>query len=174
MRGRMQRRRLLAMGVLLTLSGAVSAAPRGALARTAKPSGPVAMHYELIGEPTLGRRLTVVVTIEPALRLDAAEVTVHGDAGLVMNPGLERTAYGSLPAGQPLTLRFSVTPLELAELRLAVQVSGEVEGLPQSRNLSIPIRPSGAARKRAPARLKIDGSGQIIHSLPAQAGSQRR
>ena len=148
-------------------AGVGVAAPPDRLSRTIKPVAPIAMHYELLADPELAVPVTVIVTIEPAVDLDQVEIVVDADEGLVWGGITPSWQYASLPGGQPLRLTLAVTPMELAALRLSVHVSGEIGGYPQSRSLAIPFRLGARQAKQAPAVLKLDDSGEIIHSLPS-------
>lgn len=140
-----------------------------------KPIAPIAIDYTIDVEPALGQALGIRVTIVPEQRLDDVAVTLMPSDGLVLGGTPTQTSHGAVAAGQRIELELSVTPLVLARLRLGVTVAGDLDGVPQARTVSIPIRLADTLERSA-AELKLDASGEVLHALPAHRpprGSRR-
>jgi hypothetical protein len=139
-----------------------------------KPSGPIAIKYEIAPTPALGRALEVAVTITSAVALDNVVVSFTADESLAFNTAVTVQRVAHVASGAVYTTTFSVTPLALDVLDLAVTVAGESSGGHEVGTLLIPIR-LAAQKSRSPATLRADPAGQgLVHSLPAVAGSGRR
>jgi hypothetical protein len=152
-----------------------SAAPPDFVRETGgKPTGPIRIAYEITPTPALGRVLEVSLTIVSAVALDDVTVSFTADASLAFNTAATVQRVAHVASGAAYTATFSVTPLALDVLDLAVTVAGESSGGHEVGTLLIPIR-LAAQKSRSPATLRADPAGQgLVHSLPAVAGSGRR
>lgn len=161
---------ILSLVALLVLAAAAHAAPIDRQERAppgGKPVAPIAIDYTLVGELELGRPITAVVTVVPEQALLDAVVMLTASEAVVLGDVLERTELGDLAAGEEVELRVTLTPLALERLRLAVTVSGEMQGgLRQVRTISIPLR-LGPVAPKTQAVLKLGADGEILHALPA-------
>jgi len=174
MYARLSLRALGALALLLAASLA-SAAPAGsARAIVGKPTGPIAIEYEITPTPALGRTLEVSVTVTSAVALDDVTVSFAADEGLAFNTATTTLRIAHLAAGATYTATLSVMPLVIDVLEIAVTVGGDAGGNREAGAVLIPIR-LAAQKSRSPVTLKTDpAGGGLLHSLPAVAGPGRR
>jgi hypothetical protein len=147
-------------------------APEDALARRTpgKPVAPIAIDYELLGEPRVGEPLRLQIRVRPEQALTRLTFGVDAQAGLTVTP-LELPAAGPVAAGESIARTLVVTPLEPGAWRVTLLVQGEGGTGSLARVVSIPIRtaaPGSASKPKAAGSLKEDRSGRTVVSLPAQ------
>jgi hypothetical protein len=162
---------LLAALAVLTAAAAHPAPPgvaavRGARIYPVKPAGPIAVDYRLGGDVAVG--VPVEITITATIGATTAE------------PVLEVGAYDpeALFVGAPRRLEDSdgravfvvrVMPLAATATYLDALVTTELDGMPQSRAIAVPIRPAAAVSPAWPrARAVADGEALIL--LPVEEG----
>jgi hypothetical protein len=165
----------LAAILLVGAAAAASAAPpRNVQELGGKPTGPIAIEYEIAPTPALGRTLDVSVTITSAVALDNLTVSFAADPSLAFNTAATVQRVAHVASGAAYTARLSVTPLVLDVLELAVTVEGDSDNGREIGTALVPIR-LAAQKSREPAMLKADPAGEgLVHSLPAVAGPGRR
>ena len=167
-------RALGALALLLAAPLASTAPADSARAIVGKPTGPIAIEYEITPTPALGRTLEVSVTVTSAVALDDVVVSFAADEGLAFNTATTTLRVAHLAAGASYTATLSVLPLVIDVLEIAVTVGGDNGGNSEAGATLIPIR-LAAQKSRSPATLKADpAGGGLLHSLPATAGSGRR
>jgi hypothetical protein len=159
----------------IVFASLASAAPPDAVrAIGGKPTGPIAIEYEITPTPALGRMLEVAVTITSAVALDNVVVSFAGDESLAFNTAMTVQRVAHVASGAAYTATFSVTPLVIDVLDLAVTVEGDSSAGHEVGTLLVPIR-LAAQKARPPATLRADPAGEgVVHSLPATAGTGRR
>jgi hypothetical protein len=139
-----------------------------------KPMGPIAIRYELTSTPALGQTLEVAVTITSAVALDDVVVSFAADESLAFNTALTVQRVAHIASGAAYTTTFSVTPLVIDVLDLAVTVAGESRAGHEVGTVLIPVR-LAAHKARSPAALRPDPAGVgVVHSLPAVEGTGGR
>lgn len=159
----------LFLGAFAMLAASLaSAEPPGVVRETGgKPMGPIAIRYELTSTPALGRTLEVAVTITSAVALDNVVVSFGAGESLAFNSATTVQRVAHVATGAAYTTTFSVTPLVLDVLDLAVTVEGESRAGHEVGAALIPVR-LAARRTRSPATLRPDPAGVgAVHSLPA-------
>jgi hypothetical protein len=169
--------RLSALGAIalsLAASLASAARPSAVGAIGGKPTGPIAIGYEVTPTPALGRTLDVTITLTSSVALDNVTLSFAADAGLAFNTATTVLRVAHIASGATYTATLSVTPLVQDVLEIAVTAEGDAGGAREAGTALIPIR-LAAAKSRSPATLKTDAAGDgLIHSLPASAGPGRR
>jgi hypothetical protein len=130
-----------------------------------KPTAPIAIGWELSGEPRVGAPLTVSLTISADIELAGATLTLGVDDPLSLIEPATATPLGTLVPGTPVAIDVTVLPLTDVTHYLRVAVGGESSGQPQMRSVSIAIRfDNAAASKDAPG---VASPAEAVHSLPA-------
>jgi hypothetical protein len=161
-----------ALAAIPTLAGA--APPDGLRETGGKPTGPIAIEYEITPTPALGRMLEVAVTITSAVALDNVVVSFAADESLAFNTATTVQRVAHVASGATYSATFSVTPLVIDVLDLAVTVEGDSSAGHEVGTLLVPIR-LAPQKVRTPATLRADPAGDgVVHSLPATAGPGRR
>jgi hypothetical protein len=161
--------RTLALVLAAVAPLAMSAPPGVEHTFIGKPDGPIAIRYEIAGQPALGRALEISVTVASALPLDDVALSFGASEGLVVNGPQAGLPVARIEAGEIHEATVSVTPLVLDILDLSVTVEADVAGTRQAGTVLVPIR-LAAAKSRAAAPLKPDAAapnGAVVHSLRA-------
>lgn len=136
-------------------------APR---AFTHKPTAPIGVSYELSGEPALGQPLTIRIVARPGPGVGAVTLDVRSAEDLAIGSVVDTAP--STPSERVWTV--TITPLGVAAAHLNIFVTGLLNGEPQTRSLTIPIRVAGAKPVPGNAAVKADESGEAIVALPAE------
>ena len=153
--------------LLVALPMAASAAPpeQGAVAREArfelpgKPTGPIAVDYRLREVPAVGVPLTIAITARAAGETDGLRLETSAsepDAVLVALP----TPVAGADGAQAWEL--TVVPLAVDAGYLTVVVTGDIDGVPQARTVTITLRGSGTP----PAAPAVQANGETLIALP--------
>lgn len=153
--------------LLLALPVAVAAAPRtlAAAARAArfelpgKPTGPIAVDYRLGAVPAVGVPLPIAITARAAGASDGLRLETSASAPrdvLLAVP----TAVASADGTQAWEL--TVVPLAPDAGYLTIVVTGEIDGLPQARTVTIALRGPEAP----PAAAALADAGETLIALP--------
>jgi hypothetical protein len=167
-------RALGALMLVLAASLASAAPPSAAREIVGKPTGPIAIRYEITPTPALGRTLEVSVTVTSAVALDNVTLSFAADEGLAFNTATTVLRVAHVASGAAYTATLSVTPLVLDVLEIVVTAEGDANGDREVGTALIPIR-LAAAKSRSPATLKADPAGPgLVHSLPAATDPGRR
>jgi hypothetical protein len=121
-----------------------------------KPTGSIALEHRLAAMPAVGEPLEITVTarVGPAFGALAIEASAtRPDALLVVPPKLEEAGDGRY------RWTITVVPLAVDAGYLSVLVSGEADGVPQARTVTISLR--GAVPERAGPAVGDDGERLI-------------
>jgi hypothetical protein len=163
-----------AVALTLGVSLASAAPPSGVRETGGKPTGPIAIEYEITPTPALGRMLEVAVTITSAVALDNVVVSFTADESLAFNTATTVQRVAHVASGASYSATFTVTPLVIDILDLAVTVEGDSSAGHEVGTLLVPIRLADQ-KIRTPATLKGDPAGEgVVHSLPAAVSTGRR
>ena len=133
----------------------------------AKPVAPIAIEYEFAGPLSVGLPVEVTIRIDADAPMSDVELEFRGDDGLQLN--LLATTQRIAVIDEPSTTTITVVPLAQELLYLTVSVEAELNGARQARTVLIPFRLAAERRKGTSAVLKVEQSGELIHSLPASA-----
>jgi hypothetical protein len=159
-----------ALAAIAFASLASAAPPNGVRETGGKPTGPIAIEHEITPTPALGRTLEVAVTITSAVALDNVVVSFSADESLAFNTATTVQRVAHVASGATYSATFSVTPLVIDVLDLAVTVEGDSSSGHEVGTLLVPIR-LAPQKVRAPAALRADPAGEgVVHSRPAAAG----
>jgi hypothetical protein len=136
---------------------------------SSKPLPPIAISYEMLGEPRVGQPLEIRVTMRSQVVLTEVSVDVRGDERLVLVPETRNRNVARVPSGEAMIRTVTVTPLLDGALHVSVLVRAEINGRAQARSVLIPIQvgPSISVPE-AEGVVELDESGELIISLPAQ------
>jgi hypothetical protein len=129
-----------------------------------KPTAPIAVSYELDGQPALGQPLEVRITAVAGEGVTALSLELTADTALHIGQ-IARAAASAGSAEQRWSV--TVTPLQPGAAHLNVFVSGELNGTEQSRSVVIPLRTGARSAERANAGKGETGVETVI-SLPAE------
>ena len=162
-------------GALLVASALASAAPAHTMRDfVGKPTGPIAITFEITPTPVLGRTLEVSITITSGVALDDVTVSFGADESLAFNTPTTVLRLAHLADGATYTTTLSVTPLVIDVLDLAVTVEGDSSSGHEVGTTLIPIR-LAAEKAGSPVTLRTaPAGGGLVHSLPAAPGPGRR
>ena len=152
---------------------AAKPAPGGnATASPGKPTAPIDLKYEIVGNPIVGNPVLINIEVRSSAGPVRLAYSINDTSALVFQPGqVERLeiADPSLGGSQQL----SVVPQR--EGRLYVNVSAEVDapGGSMIRSMAIPIR-VGAAPERPSANGELTEApgGESVISLPARENTE--
>ena len=134
-----------------------------------KPSPPIGIRYELLGDPAVGQPLEIRITARSNVSVLSLTTRVSGDDGLYVAPASSNFAVPRMLVDEPAIRTLTVTPLREGLLQLAVRVQGEIDGRIQANNVTIPIQVGVVQESREPmGTLTTDETGEAIISLPAQ------
>ncbi len=134
-----------------------------------KPSPPIGIRYELLGDPAVGHPLEIRITARSNVSVLSLTTRVSGGEGLYVAPASSNFAVPQMLVDEPAIRLLTVTPLREGLLQLAVRVQGEINGRIQANNVTIPIQVGVVQEPRQPmGTLTIDETGEAIISLPAE------
>jgi hypothetical protein len=152
--------------VILTCASPAAAAPpeaeRAPPALRVKPTGPIAVEYRVPAQPAVGVPLTIEVTarVEP----DVNGLTIEAGASA---PRALLTSAPELVSAEGGVYFWTITVVPLAAEAgyLNVIVAGRVDGVPQARGVTVPLR--GAAGE-VPAPGAAAPGREALIALPVQ------
>ncbi len=134
-----------------------------------KPSPPIGIRYELLGDPAVGQPLEIRITARSNVSVLSLTTRISGDEGLYVAPASSNFAVPQMLVDEPAIRTLTVTPLREGLLQLAVRVQGEIDGRIQANNVTIPIQVGVVQESREPMGTRTtDETGEAIISLPAQ------
>jgi hypothetical protein len=134
-----------------------------------KPTPPIGIRYEVLGEPRVGQPLEIRITSRSQIALSGLGMRVQGDERLSVSPASSHFRVAQMAVDEPLIRTVTVTPLAEGLLHLDVLLQGEIDGRMQANQVRIPIRVgSGQRTPEVPGTLKSDEAGEAIISMPAQ------
>ena len=134
-----------------------------------KPTAPIGVRYEILGRPAIGQPLEIRITTHSNAVVNALTTQVRGDEGLFVSPTNANFAVAQMRFEEPVARTLTVTPLREGAHQLTVLVQGEIGGVVQSAQISIPVRVGDVQPAPKPTgTLSTDESGEAIISLPAQ------
>jgi len=167
--------------IVLSISACQGSSERNAVATTfalpteapsesqGKPTSPIGIHYELLGEPQLGQPLEIRITSRSNVIVAGLEVQVRGDEQLVVSAVSQSFAVEPVEANEPMIRTVTVTPLQEGLHYLSVTVQGVINGQTQADSVTIPIRVGDVEHRTEPmGTLVTDDAGEVIISLPAR------
>jgi len=158
---------LVFLATAIAMLPAVAAPPGYERPIIGKPTGPIAIRYELAAPPALGRPVEVTITVESDWPLRNVAVSLVPSEGLALDASQAAARIARIEPGEPYRTTVAVTPLALDILYLTVTVEADVNGTRQGRTLMVPLR-LAEAKSRAAATIKADlAGGNVVHSLPA-------
>jgi hypothetical protein len=157
------------LGLSLVCSAPLFAAPpagehaaRAPAKVPGKPTGPIAVEYHVSAAPAVGVPLEIDVRARVEAEVQGLSIEANASApqAALVTPPAVVTAGDSV-----YSWRITVVPLAAEAGYLSIIVAGRVDGLAQSRGVTVSLR-SEAARGSAPAA-KAAGPEALI-ALPAQ------
>jgi hypothetical protein len=127
-----------------------------------KPTGPIAVEYHVAAAPAVGVPLEIDVSARVEADVQGLSIEANASAphAVLLTPPAVVTAGDGI-----YSWRITVVPLAAEAGYLSVIVAGRLDGLAQSRGVTVPLR-SEAARGASPAR-NAAGPEALI-ALPAQ------
>jgi len=133
-----------------------------------KPTGPIGLEYHVAAAPAVGVPLAIDVSARVEAEVQGLSIEANASAPhavLVSPPAV-------VAAGDDVyTWRITVVPLAVEAGYLSIIVAGRVDGLAQSRGVTVSLR-SEAARGPVPA---AQGAGpEALIALPVQENSLNR
>jgi len=135
---------------LLAVQLAAAPAREAPGARVApKPVAPIAITHEFGSDPMVGLPLDLTISIAAEGDLTGISVTFTVDDPLAMIEPPGTVALGALAAGMQSDLAVTVLPLVDQTHYIGVTVTATVDGVMQTRSVSVPIRMSGAAERKS-------------------------
>lgn len=155
---------VLTLALLSPLAGTAAPHPAGndpppRAERPGKPTGPIAVEHRLAAPPAVG--VPVAVTVTARVEAGAGELALEVSAS---QPGSVLLTMPVLVATGPGLRSWQVTVVPLAADAgyLNLLVTGEVDGVPQARTVSVALRSAAAT---APAAAP-DAAGETLIALP--------
>jgi hypothetical protein len=139
----MKSRQVLSLLALLLASSAGTSDHRtepSTIAFHPKPTAPIGIDWELANPPVVAQPLAITLTIVSEIEVSGARLTLSVDDPIVLIEPAAETALGTLVPGEPVAVVVRVLPLVAETQHLRVAVTGEGNGAPQLRSLSVPIR----------------------------------
>jgi hypothetical protein len=126
-----------------------------------KPTGPIAVDYRLTARAAVGAPLVIDVTarVQAALSDLAIEANASAPRSVLLTPPTLVTAGDGV-----YSWRVTVVPLTADAGYLSILVAGSVDGLPQARSVTVPLRsaaPEAASKAVGP-------EGEALIALPVQ------
>ena len=128
----------------------------------AKPTGPIAVEYQVAAPPTVGAPLEIEISarVEPAVKGLTIEANPSAPRAVLLTPPAAVTAGDGL-----FTWKITVVPLAAEAGYLSVIVAGRVDGVAQARAVTVPLR-SVAAPAPTPS---VEAAGpEALIALPVQ------
>ena len=133
-----------------------------------KPTPPIAIDYEIIGEPQVGRPLEIELSVHASMQMTNVSIALYGDERVAVTGFSESRTVARVPSDEVVVRRILATPLVGGALAVNVLVEADVAGQRQARTIAIQfqIGPAAAASDTH-GTLQRDKSGELLLSLPA-------
>jgi len=127
---------------------------------TPKPTAPIGLSYVLGSEPVVGQLLEIQLAITPAFDLTGGTLSLSADDPLPLIEPVGDVSLGTIAGGATVDVTIKVLPLVDRTEYLNVAVSGEIDGVVQTRAIAIAVRlPSNAPLKTDSAPADKPGDG---------------
>jgi hypothetical protein len=141
---------LALFATLVAMTVAAAPAREAAGANIApKPVAPIAITHEFGSDPVVGLPLDLTLSIAAESDLSGISVTLTADDPLAMIEPVGSVGLGSLSAGEAADLAVTVLPLVHQTHHLGVTVTATVDGVIQTRSVSVSIRMPGSGEHKA-------------------------
>jgi len=157
------------LAAMLTWTSLGTAAPRAsersspAVAHLpAKPTGPIGVEYRVAAAPTVGVPFEIEVSarVEPDVQGLTIEANASAPHAVLLTPPTVVTAGDGVFAW-----KLTVVPLAAEAGYLSVIVAGRVDGVPQARAVTVPLRSMAAA---GPTPAPEAAGPEALIALPVQ------
>ncbi len=133
-----------------------------------KPTSPIGLSYELLGEPRIGQALEIRITSRSSARMSNVTVEVRSDQELMLSAESQRFSIEQVDADEPMDRVVTVTPLSEGSHYLSVTAQAIIDGQIQADYVTISIRVGDVEQQSEPmGTLSTDDSGERVISLPA-------
>lgn len=141
----------LALFAALVAIPAASAPARSASSADVapKPVAPISIRHEFGSDPIVGMPLDLALSIVAESDLNGIVVTLGVDDPLALIEPVGAVELGSLAAGEEADIAVTVLPLVDQTHYLGVTVTATINGVPQTRSVSVPVRMSVAGQRKA-------------------------
>jgi hypothetical protein len=157
--------RLLFTLLCLVLSAATLAAPKADSARrpaiTSKLSSPLSISSDYAGLAVVGQPQVLQLTVTASDTAAAVELTLAADPALAIIEPQGVVAFGTLAAGEPVTVEVTVVPLAGGTSHLRISATADIRGRRQSSGISVPFHLPEAS----PAQAGDDEAGKSEASV---------
>ena len=134
---------------------------------TVKPGAPVALQFDLDGDPTLGAAIAVSLAVTSASVADSLQISLTGDDGLAISPEQAAVQFNAIEPGVEQTHVVNVTPQRNGRLFINVFVTLSREGQQSVRTFAIPLQVGPEVLQEKAPGVKGEDGERII-SLPAE------
>ena len=171
----------LALLTLVSLVACQSEAPDASPAVTAngpdpvsgKPTAPISLSYEVIGNAIVGQPTRINVEVTSAQSPVNVHYSINDSSALMLQPGqVERVEILDPTAGS--MQQVGVVPQREGRVYLNVSAEVETPGGIKIRSMAIPIRVGKAPESATPNGEVMEGpDGETVISMPAESNSQR-
>ena len=142
---------LVSVALLATAPMAGQTAPSREQAPTAtsKPTAPIGITHRFASPPQVGQPLEVIFSITADADLSQVNLNFAADDPLAMIDPIDGVGLLPLIAGEGADVAVTVLPLINQTHYLSVSVTAIIEGVAQTRSISVPIRLPGSDLRKA-------------------------
>lgn len=149
----------------------VTFTPKGDTSSAGRPSGPIAVHYRLIGKPVVGQPISIDLRVTSTLGPQPVTLNYRINEPSAMQLAESQPDAVTLAAsieGRPSTQQVTIIPMREGRLYLNVSASVQTENGTMSTVTAIPIQVGEAPRTvQDNGTLSNDEDGKAIRILPA-------
>lgn len=149
----------------------VTFTPKGDTTSAGKASGPIAVHYRLIGKPVIGQPVAIDLRVTSTLGPQPVTLNYRINEPSAMQLAESQPDAVTLAAsieGRPSTQQVTIIPMREGRLYLNVSASVQTENGTMSTVTAIPIQVGDAPRTvQDNGTLSKDEDGESIRILPA-------
>lgn len=151
-RGLKFRAALVSLALLAALPMAAQTAPLREQAPpvgSLKPTAPIGISHRFASPPQVGQPLEVILSITADADLSQVNLSFAADDPLAMIDPIDGVGLSPLTAGEGADIAVTVLPLINQIHYLSVSVTAIIDGVAQTRSISVPIRLPGADLRKA-------------------------
>jgi hypothetical protein len=156
---------------LVAASGPTAAIDAAGDRSPGKPTAPVSIHYDIVGNPIVGQPVSINLAISTSVRDRPVTLNYRvNDTSAMLFPQsqAQRIEMSAAPDDSPRMQQVTVVPQREGRLFLNVSAEVDTDNGTMFRSLAIPIQVgAGTAPPAVNGEVQESGDGETVISLPA-------
>jgi hypothetical protein len=148
------------------LAGIAAPARDRTPAMTSKPTPPISVSHRIVLPPKVGQPVEVLLSIAANGEMTATDLSFSVDDPLAMIDPIGGLSLGTVAPGEGADVAVTVLPLLDQTHYLGITVRAVIDGIEQTRSISVPIRLSGSELRKAEVE-PAGNDGERVRSFEA-------